>query len=49
MKREIVIIIAEDDEGHATLIKKNLERAGLKNKILHFKDGKETLDFFFKR
>jgi CheY-like chemotaxis protein len=41
------ILIAEDDEGHASLIMKNLKRAGFKNDILHFKDGQEVLDFLF--
>jgi len=45
MKKEVIILIAEDDEGHASLIKKNLKRAGISNEILHFKDGEETLDF----
>jgi CheY-like chemotaxis protein len=45
MKKEVVILVAEDDEGHATLIKKNLKRAGLLNEIRHFKDGQEILDF----
>jgi len=49
MKNEIVLVIVEDDEGHAILIRKNLKRAGIANKILHFKDGQETLDFFFRR
>jgi CheY-like chemotaxis protein len=47
MKKEVIILIAEDDEGHATLIKKNLKRAGLLNEIKHFKDGQEILDFLF--
>jgi len=47
MKKELKIILAEDDEGHATLIKRNLKRAGLLNEIMHFKDGQETLDFLF--
>lgn len=47
MKKELKILLAEDDEGHATLIKRNLKRAGLMNEIVHFKDGKETLDFLF--
>ena len=47
MKKELKIILAEDDEGHASLIKRNLKRAGLMNEIIHFKDGKETLDFLF--
>jgi CheY-like chemotaxis protein len=45
MQKEIKILIAEDDEGHATLIKKNLNRAGIVNEITHFKDGQEILDF----
>lgn len=49
MKKEVVIIIAEDDEGHATLIKRNLKRAGIRNKLVHLKDGEETLDYLFKR
>lgn len=49
IKREFTIILAEDDEGHAKLIIKNLKRAGIRNNILHFKDGEETLDFLFKR
>lgn len=47
MKREVDIVIAEDDEGHATLIRKNLKRSGVSNRILWFKDGQKTLDFFF--
>jgi CheY-like chemotaxis protein len=45
MKKEVVILIAEDDEGHTTLIRKNLQRAGITNRMLHFKDGEETLNF----
>ena len=47
VKSEVVILIAEDDDGPASLIIKNLERAGIKNRIIHFKDGQETLDFLF--
>ena len=47
MKKELKIILAEDDEGHATLIKRNLKRSGLLNEIIHFKDGQKTLDYLF--
>ncbi|PAW67142.1 MAG: hypothetical protein B9S34_06150 [Opitutia bacterium Tous-C1TDCM] len=40
------ILIADDDEGHAILIRENLEAAGLPNPILHFRDGQAILDFF---
>ncbi|MCU0290299.1 MAG: response regulator [Acidobacteria bacterium] len=49
MKKEVTILIAEDDMGHAALIRKNIVRAGITNAILHFKDGQELLDFFFKK
>ncbi len=49
MQNDVVILVAEDDEGHAGLIKKNLARAGIVNKILHFKDGQEILDFLFRK
>ncbi len=45
----MVIIITEDDDGHALLINKNLKRSGIGNEIIHFKNGKEVLDFLFQR
>jgi CheY-like chemotaxis protein len=47
MNKEVVILVAEDDEGHAGLIRKNLARAGIANDILHFKDGQAIVDFLF--
>jgi CheY-like chemotaxis protein len=49
MNREVVILVAEDDEGHAGLIRKNLARAGITNELMHFRDGQEISDFLFKR
>ena len=48
MKKDAVILIAEDDAGHFELVKRNLWRSCIDNEILHFKDGQETLDFLFK-
>ncbi|HVZ64069.1 MAG TPA: response regulator [Lacunisphaera sp.] len=41
------ILIVEDDEGHAILIRENLEMAGVRNPMRHFRDGQAILDFFF--
>lgn len=49
MTQEVVIIIAEDDAGHARLIEKNLGRVGLHNPIQFFENGQEVLDFLFRR
>jgi CheY-like chemotaxis protein len=48
MVDEVVILIVEDDDGHARLTEKNLRRAGIKNEMLRFKDGQEILDFLFR-
>ncbi len=45
MKGNAVILIAEDDEGHFTLMCRNLHRNGLSNEILRFRDGSELLDY----
>ncbi len=45
MQKDVIILVAEDDEGHAGLIQKNLGRAGIVNEVLHLKDGQEVLDF----
>ncbi|NOZ68409.1 MAG: response regulator [Deferribacteres bacterium] len=45
MKKDTVILLAEDDEGHAGLIIKNLKRAGVGNRILVFKNGEDILHF----
>lgn len=47
MQKDVIILVAEDDEGHANLIKKNLKRAGIANELILFKDGQEILDFLF--
>jgi CheY-like chemotaxis protein len=43
-KETLSILLAEDDDGHARLIERNLERAGFVNKIVRARDGQETLD-----
>lgn len=42
----IVIVYAEDDDGHAALIERNLRRAGLSNGFVRLRDGQEALDYF---
>jgi CheY-like chemotaxis protein len=45
----LTILLAEDDEGHATLIRRNLTRAGLDNDVVHVTDGQQALDYLFRR
>jgi CheY-like chemotaxis protein len=41
---DVVIVLAEDDPGHARLIEKNL-RAVIANKLVKFGNGKDALDY----
>lgn len=44
----VTILLVEDDEGHASLIEKNLRRAGIANTIIILNDGKKAVDFLLK-
>lgn len=41
----VTIVIAEDDEGHAELIKDALKESGIKNPIVHFDNGLDTWNY----
>jgi len=46
-KREVVILLAEDDDGHAELIISSLRDAGVLNEVVRFTNGEKVLNFFF--
>ena len=41
------LVMAEDDDGHATLVRRNLKRAGLDTAFVHLRDGQELLDYVY--
>lgn len=43
MSEPVVIVMIEDDTGHAKLIEKNIRRANINNEIRHFTDGGSAL------
>ncbi|MCF7956794.1 MAG: response regulator [Phycisphaerae bacterium] len=47
MKKELVILMAEDNEGHFVLAEKYFARMGVRNELIWFSDGQETVDFLF--
>jgi CheY-like chemotaxis protein len=47
VREALVILLAEDDDGHASLVSRNLKRAGIVNEIRHVHDGQEALDYLF--
>lgn len=46
---DVTIVLGEDDDGHARLIVKNLERAGFEGKVIRHQDGQAVLDYFANR
>ena len=43
--KTVVIVMIEDDEGHARLIERNIRRAGVNNEIVAFTSGTEALRY----
>jgi len=49
MRDSLSVLIADDDDGHATLVRRNLRRAGLATDPVHLHDGQELLDYVYYR
>lgn len=45
VRDDAVILVAEDDDGHFSLMAKNLFRSGITNRVIRFTDGQQTVDF----
>lgn len=43
--KEIIILVAEDDDGHAELIVEGLHETGVNNQIIRFVDGLELWNY----
>jgi CheY-like chemotaxis protein len=46
--QRLLILLAEDDDGHARLIERNLRRAGVINPIIRVTDGQAVLDYIYR-
>jgi CheY-like chemotaxis protein len=49
VSESVTILIAEDDEGHATLMQRNLRRASIPADAVRVRDGQELLDYIYRR
>ncbi len=46
MQTEPTILVAEDDDGHFYLLRRELKKIGIEWPIQRFSDGQQTMDFF---
>ncbi len=46
--KPITILLVEDEEAHAVIVKRNLQDFKLANKIYHVKDGQAALDYLYR-
>lgn len=44
-QKELTILVAEDDDGHAELIQSGLKSAGVCNPFIRFENGQDVWDF----
>ena len=50
MKGEpIVILLVEDDESHAEIVRRNFQDYRLANRLVHITDGQAALDYLYRR
>ena len=50
MKGEpIVILLVEDDEAHAEIVRRNFEACRIANRLMHVADGQAALDYLYQR
>jgi len=47
--KPITILLVEDEEAHAVIVKRNLNDFQLANRISHVKDGQAALDYLYQR
>lgn len=43
--KDVIVLIAEDDDGHAELIKDGLKESGVCNEIIRFSNGEDAWHF----
>jgi len=47
--KPITILLVEDEDAHAAIVKRNLNDFKVANKINHVKDGQQALDYLYQR
>ena len=46
---EGVILLVEDDHGHAEIVQRHFKRSSIPNRLMHVQDGQAALDYLYRR
>jgi CheY-like chemotaxis protein len=47
--RPVVILLVEDDDAHAEIVRRNFDRFRIANRLMHVTDGQQALDYLYRR
>lgn len=47
--KPIVVLLVEDDLGHAEIVRRNFEEFRVANRLIHVGDGQAALDYLFRQ
>ena len=45
----IIILLVEDDEAHAEIVRRNFKESRVANRLIHVADGQAALDYLYRR
>lgn len=45
----VVILLVEDDPGHAEIVRRNFAKSRIANRLIHLEDGQAALDYLYRR
>jgi len=45
----ITILLVEDDQAHAEIVRRNFEKSRIANRLIHVSDGQAALDYLYGR
>ncbi|MEI6807976.1 MAG: response regulator [bacterium] len=49
MNKPVVILLAEDEEAHAALVRRSFAGCRIANQVIHVDDGEKLLDYLYRR
>ena len=49
MRDPVVVLLVEDEEAHAAIVRWNFEKCRIANQVMHVADGPDALDYLYQR